>query len=80
MCGEGILLGFLNQGEVCTCPSRALVHESIYDSFLEVVLERAKNIVQGNPMDTDTMVGSQVSKEQFEKVLVSYDTSPLGFF
>lgn len=68
-CAEGILLGFLNQGEVCTCPSRALVHESIYDSFLEVVLERAKNIVQGNPMDTDTMVGSQISKEQFEKVL-----------
>ena len=68
-CVEGVLLGFFNQGEVCTCPSRALVQESIYTEFVEKVLERAKNIKQGNPLDTDTMVGAQASKEQFDKIM-----------
>ncbi len=68
-CVEGVLLGFFNQGEVCTCPSRALVQESIFDDFVGRVLERAKNIKQGNPLDTDTMVGAQASKEQFDKIM-----------
>ncbi len=68
-CVEGVLLGFFNQGEVCTCPSRALVQESIYGDFIERVLERAKGIKQGNPFDTETMVGAQASLEQFEKIM-----------
>ncbi len=72
-CIEGLLLGFFNQGEVCTCPSRALVQESIYSEFIERVLERAGNIVQGNPLDTDTMVGAQVSREQFDKIMSYMD-------
>ncbi|MEH6589845.1 MAG: aldehyde dehydrogenase family protein [Halioglobus sp.] len=68
-CIEGLLLGFFNQGEVCTCPSRALVQESIYDRFIEMVLERAKKIIQGSPLDTDTMVGAQASQQQMDKVL-----------
>lgn len=72
-CVEGLLLGFFNQGEVCTCPSRALVQESIYDEFMEKVLERAKQIVQGNPLDTDTMVGAQASEEQLNKILSYMD-------
>lgn len=68
-CAEGLLLGFFNQGEVCTCPSRALVQESIYDKFMGRVLERAKNIKQGNPLDTDTMVGAQASLEQYDKIM-----------
>ena len=72
-CIEGVLLGFLNQGEVCTCPSRALVQESIYGEFIERVLARAKKITQGNPLDTDTMVGAQASKEQFDKIMSYMD-------
>jgi len=72
-CLEGFLLGYFNQGEVCTCPSRALIQESIYDDFLERVVERSKNIVQGNPLDTDTMVGAQASKEQMDKILSYMD-------
>jgi acyl-CoA reductase-like NAD-dependent aldehyde dehydrogenase len=68
-CVEGILLGFFNQGEVCTCPSRVLVHESIYERFLSLVVERAKHIRQGNPLDTETQVGAQASMEQFDKIL-----------
>ncbi len=68
-CVEGLLLGFFNQGEVCTCPSRALVQESIYEPFIEKVLERANNIKQGNPLDTETMVGAQASQEQLDKIL-----------
>jgi aldehyde dehydrogenase len=68
-CVEGLLLGFFNQGEVCTCPSRALIQESIYDDFIERVLERAKNIQQGDPLDTDTMIGAQASREQFDKIM-----------
>lgn len=68
-CAEGLLLGFFNQGEVCTCPSRALVQESIYEPFMEKVIERAKGIKQGNPLDTDTMVGAQASQEQYDKIM-----------
>ncbi|TDG12141.1 aldehyde dehydrogenase [Seongchinamella unica] len=68
-CVEGVLLGFFNQGEVCTCPSRALIQESIYPEFVERVLERAKHIKQGNPLDTETMVGAQASREQFDKIM-----------
>ncbi|MBE9538896.1 MAG: aldehyde dehydrogenase [Proteobacteria bacterium] len=68
-CIEGLLLGFFNQGEVCTCPSRALIQESIYDDFIARVLERAKNIKQGDPLDTETMVGAQASREQFDKIM-----------
>jgi aldehyde dehydrogenase len=74
-CVEGVLLGFFNQGEVCTCPSRALVQDSIYDDFVSRVLERAKGIKQGNPLDTDTMVGAQASQEQFEKIMSYMDVA-----
>ncbi|QFU20666.1 aldehyde dehydrogenase [Shewanella eurypsychrophilus] len=66
---EGMLLAFFNQGEVCTCPSRVLIDESIYDKFIAKVIERAKTIKQGDPLDTDTQVGAQASKEQFDKIL-----------
>jgi aldehyde dehydrogenase len=72
---EGVLLGFFNQGEVCTCPSRALVQESIFDDFIGRVLERAKGIKQGNPLDTDTMVGAQASQEQFDKIMSYMDVA-----
>ena len=66
---EGMLMTFFNQGEVCTCPSRALVQASIYDDFMDRVLARARTIVQGNPLDTATQVGAQASREQFDKIL-----------
>ena len=66
---EGLLLGFFNQGEVCTCPSRALIQESIYDDFLDLVIERAKTIKQGNPLDLETQIGAQASVEQLDKIL-----------
>ena len=65
---EGLVLFAFNQGEVCTCPSRALVHESIYDKFMGRCLERIAAIKQGNPLDTDTMIGAQASKEQMAKI------------
>ncbi len=68
-CIEGMLLTFFNQGEVCTCPSRALVQESIYGEFMERVLVRGRQIKQGNPLDTETQVGAQASREQFDKIL-----------
>jgi len=68
-CIEGAVLAFFNQGEVCTCPSRLLVQESIYDRFIEKVIERAKLIKRGNPLDTETMVGAQASKQQFDKIM-----------
>jgi aldehyde dehydrogenase len=68
-CVEGAVLAFFNQGEVCTCPSRLLIQESIYDEFIAKVLARAKQIKRGNPLDTETMVGAQASKEQFDKIL-----------
>ncbi|MDO5051524.1 MAG: aldehyde dehydrogenase family protein, partial [Pseudoclavibacter sp.] len=70
---EGFTLFALNQGEVCTCPSRALVQESIYDSFLEAVTARTERIVMGDPLDTDTMMGAQASNDQFEKILSYLD-------
>jgi acyl-CoA reductase-like NAD-dependent aldehyde dehydrogenase len=72
-CIEGMLLAFFNQGEVCTCPSRVLIHESVYDKFIAKVIERAAVIQQGNPLDTDTQVGAQASQEQFDKILSYLD-------
>lgn len=66
---EGFAMFALNQGEVCTCPSRALVHESIADEFLAKAIERVKNIKTGHPLDTKTMIGAQASTEQQEKIL-----------
>lgn len=68
-CIEGVLLAFFNQGEVCTCPSRVLVHESIYEKFIAKIQDRVKTIKQGNPLDTQTQVGAQVSRAQFDKIL-----------
>ena len=65
---EGFTLFALNQGEVCTCPSRALIQESIADGFLDAVVARTQAIKQGNPLDTDTMMGAQASNDQFEKI------------
>ncbi|HEX5804806.1 MAG TPA: aldehyde dehydrogenase family protein, partial [Macromonas sp.] len=70
---EGLVLFAFNQGEVCTCPSRALIQESIYDKFMERVLKRVKAIQHGNPLDTDTMMGAQASKEQLTKILSYLD-------
>jgi len=66
---EGFVMFALNQGEVCTCPSRALIQESIYDQFMEKALARVKQIKQGNPLDTETMIGAQASTEQVDKIL-----------
>ena len=68
-CVEGAVLAFFNQGEVCTCPSRLLVQEDIYDEFIARVIDRTKQIKRGNPLDTETMVGAQASQEQFDKIL-----------
>ncbi|MBA8901714.1 aldehyde dehydrogenase [Phyllobacterium sp. P30BS-XVII] len=70
---EGFVMFALNQGEVCTCPSRALIHESIYDEFMERALKRVEAIVQGDPLDPATMVGAQASSEQLEKILSYID-------
>ena len=70
---EGFVLFAFNQGEVCTCPSRALIQESIYEPFMERVLERIKAIKQGNPFDPATMLGAQASSEQLEKILSYLD-------
>lgn len=70
---EGLVMFALNQGEVCTCPSRALVHESIYDEFIKRCVERVKAIKMGNPLDTDTMIGAQASSDQLEKILSYLD-------
>ena len=70
---EGMVLFAFNQGEVCTCPSRALIQESIYDKFMERVLKRVAAIVQGNPLDTNTMMGAQASKEQMTKIMSYLD-------
>jgi aldehyde dehydrogenase len=70
---EGFAMFALNQGEVCTCPSRALVHESIYDRFIERAVKRVAAIRQGNPLDKSTMIGAQASNEQLEKILSYLD-------
>lgn len=72
---EGLVLAFLNQGEVCTCPSRALVQESMYDDFMAKVLERTKAIKRGNPLDTEVQVGAQASQEQFDKIMSYMDVA-----
>jgi aldehyde dehydrogenase len=70
---EGMVLAFFNQGEVCTCPSRALIQESIYDQFIAKVIERAKMIKRGNPLDTEVQVGAQASQMQFDKIMEYVD-------
>ncbi|RKE84175.1 aldehyde dehydrogenase [Rhizobium sp. AG855] len=70
---EGFAMFALNQGEVCTCPSRALVHEKIYDRFMEKAIKRVAAIKQGNPLDMSTMIGAQASSEQLEKILSYMD-------
>ncbi|MDT0200442.1 aldehyde dehydrogenase family protein [Nocardioides sp. AE5] len=70
---EGFTMFALNQGEVCTCPSRALVQRSIYDQFIPDALERVKAITQGNPLDESTMMGAQASNDQLEKILSYMD-------
>ncbi|MGD0633193.1 MAG: aldehyde dehydrogenase [Beijerinckiaceae bacterium] len=70
---EGFAMFALNQGEVCTCPSRALIHESIYDRFIDAAVRRVKAIKQGSPLDPTTMIGAQASSEQLEKILSYID-------
>ncbi|MDE2287052.1 aldehyde dehydrogenase [Pandoraea sp.] len=70
---EGFAMFALNQGEVCTCPSRVLIQESIYDRFMERALKRVAAIKQGHPLDRTTMIGAQASEEQLEKILSYID-------
>ncbi|MHC1558684.1 acetaldehyde dehydrogenase ExaC [Actinomycetospora sp. C-140] len=70
---EGFAMFALNQGEVCTCPSRALIQGGIYQDFLEQAVKRTEQVKQGNPLDTDTMIGAQASNDQFEKILSYID-------
>ena len=70
---EGFTMFALNQGEVCTCPSRALIQESIYDQFIADAVERTQAVRPGNPLDTDTMIGAQASNDQLEKILSYID-------
>ncbi|WP_197945439.1 aldehyde dehydrogenase [Oricola thermophila] len=70
---EGFVMFALNQGEVCTCPSRALIHEDIYDAFMERAIARTEAIVQGDPRAMETMIGAQASSEQKEKILSYFD-------
>ena len=72
---EGLVLAFFNQGEVCTCPSRALIQESIYEPFMAKVMERVTTIKRGNPLDTEVQVGAQASKEQFDKIMSYMDVA-----
>jgi aldehyde dehydrogenase len=70
---EGFAMFALNQGEVCTCPSRALIAESIYDEFIERAIDRVSKIKTGNPLDPTTMMGAQASNDQLEKILSYFD-------
>jgi aldehyde dehydrogenase len=72
-CLEGFAMFALNQGEVCTCPSRVLVQESIYDKFIERAVKRVAAVKQGSPLDGATMIGAQASEEQMEKILSYID-------
>ena len=72
-CVEGAVMFALNQGEICTCPSRLLVHEDIYDKFIERVIQRTKAIKLGHPLDPETMMGAQASNDQYEKILSYID-------
>ncbi|AGL14672.1 aldehyde dehydrogenase [Actinoplanes sp. N902-109] len=70
---EGFAMFALNQGEVCTCPSRALIQQGHYSDFLAAGVKRVENLKQGNPLDTDTQVGAQASNDQLEKILSYFD-------
>lgn len=72
---EGLVMGFFNQGEVCTCPSRALIQESMYEPFMAQVMKKIKAIKRGNPLDTETMLGAQASSQQFEKIMSYMDVA-----
>ena len=74
---EGFALFAFNKGEICTCPSRVLVHEKVFDRFMAHALERTKKMVVGNPLDSRTMVGAQASREQYEKILSYLDVGRL---
>ena len=75
-CVEGLAMFALNQGEVCTCPSRALVQEDIADEFLALAVEKVRNIKVGNPLDTDVMMGAQASQEQMDKITGYLESGP----
>src|SRR5699024_5809325 len=75
---EGFAFFALNQGEVCTCPARALIQESITADFYDLGIERVKQIKQGNPLDTETMMGAQASNDQFEKIMSYIDIGKQG--
>ena len=70
---EGFTMFALNQGEVCTCPSRALIQRGHYRDFLDAAVARTEQVVQGHPLDTDTMIGAQASNDQLEKILAYLD-------
>jgi aldehyde dehydrogenase len=70
---EGFTMFALNQGEVCTCPSRALIQSSMYEQFLGDAVERTRAVKQGHPLDTETMIGAQASNDQLEKILAYID-------
>jgi len=70
---EGFTMFALNQGEVCTCPSRSLIEEKIYNEFIAKAVERTKRVKQGNPLDTETMIGAQASNDQLEKIMSYID-------
>jgi aldehyde dehydrogenase len=70
---EGFAMFALNQGEVCTCPSRALIQGGMYDDFLSEAVKRVEQIKQGHPLDTETMIGAQASNDQYEKILSYID-------
>jgi aldehyde dehydrogenase len=70
---EGFVMFALNQGEVCTCPSRALIHSAVYDEFMARCVERTKAIVSGDPLDPATMIGAQAGNDQYEKILSYID-------
>lgn len=72
-CLEGFAMFALNQGEVCTCPSRALIDDKIYGTFLELAVERVRKIKAGHPLDPTTMIGAQASRDQLEKILSYID-------
>ena len=74
-CVEGFLHAYFNQGEVCTCPSRAIIHKDIYKPFMEMVEERVKALNCGSPFDLGTQVGAQASEEQFEKIMSYMDVA-----
>ncbi|AHH99541.1 aldehyde dehydrogenase [Kutzneria albida] len=70
---EGFAMFALNQGEVCTCPSRALIQRGIYEDFLAASVKRVEQIKQGDPLDTETMIGAQASNDQLEKIMSYID-------